>query len=49
MSKQGNVDWVRCRACGQWWPVSDEFLKPDRRGVPLCCPHCGAAQPLDES
>lgn len=36
--KSGNVTWVSCRSCKEWFPVDDQLVEQDQ--VELVCPHC---------
>lgn len=37
--KQGNTTWLRCGACGTWFPVAPSLLAQD--APPCRCPRCG--------
>jgi hypothetical protein len=38
--KRGNAAWLRCPACGTWYPASPAMLGP--AAPPCVCPACHA-------
>jgi hypothetical protein len=37
--KSGNVTWVACRSCRDWFPVDPALIAMGT--IDLVCPHCG--------
>ncbi|MPZ58890.1 MAG: hypothetical protein GEU91_20845 [Rhizobiales bacterium] len=44
--KSGNVMWVSCRSCREWFPCAAELVSQNK--IELVCPHCAACfKPAD--
>ena len=46
LEKHGNIPWICCCSCEEWFHVSMSLLQADQ--IKLHCPHCGGKYKLEE-